>query len=116
MQREQRLRSRKEFAAVYEKGRSFSNRLLALRVLPNALSHTRYGFSVSKRLGKAVKRNRVKRRLREAARSLPVAGGWDVVVIARRPAAEADYWALRQALSDLLTRAGLQQRPAEDSP
>jgi ribonuclease P protein component len=107
MQRHERLRSQRDFAHVYRKGRPVSNRLLALRAVFTAGPHTRYGFAVSKRLGKAVQRNRIKRRLREAARSLRVAPGWDVVVIARQAAADADFAALRAALLDVLRRAGI---------
>src|SRR3990170_1315634 len=101
MQRHQRLRSRKEFAAVYGTGRSISNRYLAARVLPNTSSQVRFGFSVSKRIGNAVKRNLVKRRLREAARQLPVNGGWDIVVIARAASATSGFSDLQAAISDL---------------
>lgn len=92
---------------MYSKGRSLRNRWLALRFMPNALPLTRYGFSVSKRLGKAVARNRLKRRLRELARSLPVQPGWDIVVIGRGDAMQADFAVLRRALTDLLRRAGI---------
>jgi ribonuclease P protein component len=107
MNRSQRLRRAREFTAVYQRGRAWSNQLLAVRVLPNDLPHGRYGFAVGKRVGTAVVRNKVKRRLREAVRALAPAGGWDVVVIARPEAAGADYAALRAALASLLRRAQL---------
>ena len=70
---------------------------------------TRVGFSVSKRVGSAVRRNRVKRRLREAVRRRlwNAQPGWDMIVIARPEAADADYAALASELQDLLTRARL---------
>ena len=105
MQRAQRLRSEREFAAVYGRGRAWSNQALAIRVLANALPQSRFGFAAGKRVGKAVVRNRVKRRLREAVRSLAPAGGWDVVVIARPAAASMDFASLRAALAALLSRA-----------
>ena len=107
MQRAQRLRSEREFAAVYGRGRAWSNQALAIRVLANTLPQSRFGFAVGKRVGKAVVRNRVKRRLREAVRSLAPAGGWDVVVIARPAAATLDFAVLRGALASLLRRAQL---------
>jgi ribonuclease P protein component len=107
MQRHQRLRSRTEFAAVYGKGRSLSNQVLAARILPSSEAGVRFGFAVSKRVGNAVKRNQVKRRLRDAARRMALAGNWDIVVVARPPAATASFAALQSALDDLLRRSGV---------
>jgi len=105
MRKEQRLTKRRDFATVYRKGRAFANPLLALRLLPNQLPYSRYGFAVGKRVGKAVVRNQVKRRLREGIQMLPVESGWDIVVIARSRAAAADFHALRGATEGLLSRA-----------
>jgi ribonuclease P protein component len=102
-----RLSDKGEFAAVYNEGRSWANDLVALRVLPNDLGRSRAGFAVGKRLGGAVIRNRLRRRLREIVRQAPVKDGWDMVFIARQDAVEADYSTLRQATEDLLSRARL---------
>ena len=107
MRRELRLRRRKDFDNVFRKGRAWNNELLVLRSLPNDLPHNRYGFITSKKLGKAVVRNRTKRRLREAVRVLPLATSWDVVVSAKTKAADADFQQLRSSVIDLLTKAGL---------
>jgi len=110
MRRQLRLRRRKDFDAVFRRGRAWANDLLVLRSLPNHLDHNRYGFITSKRLGKAVVRNRVRRRLREAVRSLPARPGWDVVISAKTPAAEADFHRLRRAVAALMSRAGILDR------
>ncbi|RLC68584.1 MAG: ribonuclease P protein component [Chloroflexi bacterium] len=107
MQREKRLKRRRDFEAVCSQGRSWSNDLVVLRVLPNDLGSSRYGFAVGRRLGGAVVRNRVKRRLREAVRLIPTKDGWDMVFIARHAAAEADYHTLKRATEELLARAQL---------
>jgi len=107
MQREKRLTGRREFEAVCSQGRSWSNNLVVLRALPNDLGSSRYGFAVGKRVGGAVVRNRVKRRLREAVRLTPTKDGWDMVFIARQAAAEADYHTLRRMTEKLLARAQL---------
>jgi ribonuclease P protein component len=107
MRKELRLRRRKDFDNVFRKGRAWNNELLVLRSLPNDLPHNRYGFITSKKLGKAVVRNRTKRRLREAVRVLPLASSWDVVVSAKTKAADADFQQLRGAVIELVTKAGL---------
>jgi len=80
---------------------------VVIKALPNGLSLSRYGLSVSKRVGNAVTRNRVKRRLREIWRITPVKPGCDVVFIVRPAAAEADYAGLKRAVEGLLSRARL---------
>jgi ribonuclease P protein component len=105
MRQKQRLTKRRDFAAVYRKGRAFAHPLVVLRLLPNQLPYSRYGFVVSKTVGKAVVRNQVRRRLREGIRTLLVQPGWDIVVIARRKAAAADFHTLRRATAGLLSRA-----------
>jgi ribonuclease P protein component len=107
MRREEHLRKSSDFATAYREGRSFSSRLLVIRPRANGLPHNRYGFVTSRAVGNAVVRNRLRRRLREAARSLPLQNGWDIAVIARRSAADATYWQLRDALAALLERAGV---------
>lgn len=75
--------------------------------MPNELELTRYGFAVGRRIGKAVVRNRIKRRLREILRQAPLQKGWDIVIIARIPAAQADYKSLEKSVRKLLDRAGV---------
>lgn len=107
MQRPLRLTQRRDFEAVYRNGQQRSNRLVVLRLCPSGMGVTRYGFSIGRRLGNAVVRNRVKRRLREMMRQLALAPGWDLVLICRKGAASASFSELRVALDDVLTRAHL---------
>ena len=97
----------REYALVYEKGNSWVCELVVMRALPNELTIPRYGISVSKRIGNAVVRNKVKRRLREILRVAPLKPGWDIVFIARPAVASADYASLKRATEGLLTRAHL---------
>jgi len=101
------LTGKAQFGSVYEKGRSWAAREVVIRVLPNGLDDTRYGLTVSRRVGKAVVRNKVKRRLREILRKLRLAPGWDIIVIARNTAATVDYTTLGRSVETLLVKAGL---------
>jgi len=107
MKREERLTHPREFAAVYSKGISRVSNLLVLRALPNDLPVSRFGFSVSKRVGGAVVRNRMKRRLREIMPALPIKPSWDIVFIVRPVAADVDFATLKKTVEELLTRGGL---------
>ena len=97
----------KEYALVYARGGTWNGDLLVVRALPNGLPVSRCGFSISKRVGKAVIRNKVKRRFREIMRQAPLKNGWDIVLIARPVVATADYASIRKAVEELLTRARL---------
>ena len=114
MRRAHRLRRPAEFQRVRAMRRSWGHPLLVLYVAPNDGEATRLGISVGKRVGKAVVRNGVKRRVREAVRSRlsDLAPGHDLVFIARAPAAEASWPDLRAATEDLLRRARMLPRPA----
>src|SRR5947209_2802360 len=103
-----RLTRSGDFTRVRRRGRSAGGALLHVYVLPVRSPEIRIGFSVSKKVGKAVVRNRVKRRMREAVRRyIPVMRpGQDVVVIARPAAAQASYCELEEAVLMALRKTG----------
>ena len=97
-----RLRKRPEFVKVQDRGSKVSTDCLLALYLPNE-GQTRLGLTVSSKVGNAVLRNRVRRRLRELFRaqrgSLPK--GIDLVLIARPAAAQADFDTLARAFSKI---------------
>lgn len=105
------LRRRVDFDAVMRSGTARSHRILVLRWRRTDRAETRVGFSTPRSLGGAVERNRVRRRLRQIVRERlgEIGNGYDLVLIARRGAAEASYAELRTAATTLLERAGIGQ-------
>ncbi len=108
-----RLRKTSDFAAVRRGGRSWADAVLVLNARPNQTQVSRFGFTVSKRLGNAVERNRIRRRLKSAVSQTDVKCGWDLVLIARQRARSADYHALKASLGRLLLRAHLSNGNSE---
>lgn len=103
------LTKRAQYALVYQQGNTYVDNLIVMKVLPNGLNLSRYGFSVTKKVGKAVQRNRLKRLLREVVRLQLIKRGWDIVFIARPQATAADYHQLEKVVTELLARAELLQ-------
>ena len=112
MKRANRLRRPDQFQRVRREGRTFHHHLLLLNVAPNRRKHTRCGIVVSKRVGKAVQRNRARRRIREAVRLVfdHIVVGVDLVFIVRTvDVAEVPFTVLQSTIEHLLRRAGLWQ-------
>ena len=115
-QRTDRLKRRAEFLRVAGKGRKTAMPGLVLQVLPrDDAAPARLGFTVTKKVGNAVVRNRTRRRLREAARLLlaelklaetPVTGA-DLVLVGRDKTRARPFTALIEDLREALARAGL---------
>jgi ribonuclease P protein component len=86
-----------------------ANGYLVLYARPNRSATNRVGITVSKKLGHAVVRNRVRRRLREIYRlnEERFAPGWDIVVVARSRCVDTDFQKLTRAYLSLAQKAGI---------
>jgi ribonuclease P protein component len=109
MQRRLRLRHERDFARLRREGRAYQNRSLLISVMPNGLSHNRYGFITSKQLGNAITRNRVRRLMREAVRLLDpqLRVGYDLVFVARRTLVGQPFDGVQRIVDELCNQAGL---------
>ena len=109
VQRRFRLTRSEDFKRVRRSGKSYAHPLLVLIAQAAENEGLRIGVTASRGIGTAVQRNRCKRLLREAMRTLiPSLGtGWDILCIARPPLLDCDMFQVREALLTLLRRADL---------
>lgn len=109
MEKKYRLRRNKDFQYTYRKGRSIRHPLLVLIYRRTNRIESRIGFSITKKFGKAVQRNRIKRQLREILRLQlqQLKQGYDVIFVVRKEAKGASYHELDGAVHNLLKRGKL---------
>jgi ribonuclease P protein component len=109
VQRKFRLTRSEDFKRVRRFGKSYAHPLLVLVAQPCDEDRLQVGIAASRTVGTAVKRNRAKRLLREALRTLiPAIGtGWDILLIARPRLASSNMFEVHEALLTLLRRAQL---------
>ena len=103
------------FRRLYRRGQSAANAYLVLYARRNGSARSRVGITVSGKLGCAVQRNRIRRRLREIYRlnETQFQPGWDLVVVARTRAMTAEYSKLQSAYLALAARLGVLQEGPE---
>ncbi len=105
MKKEFRVKKNKEFQDAFKKGKSFANRQFVVYSLTkSSQEHFRIGLSVSKKLGNAVKRNQIKRYIRQVFHELDgeLKNEFDYIIIARKPVAEMDYHEVKKSLIHVL--------------
>ena len=102
------------FRRIYRKGKSSVQPCLVVYCQKNRQGRTRLGVTVSTKLGKAVVRNRVRRRIREIFRLSQgkMKQGYDCIVVARTRAAHADYWELKRAFEKTCKKLDLWETQA----
>lgn len=100
------IKENKVFKKAYYKGKKEVSQNLVLYYVPNK-DKTRVGITVSKKIGKAVVRNRIRRLVRESWRTFCVREGYDVIIVARTVAAKNDFHSIKNSLFELLSKSEL---------
>lgn len=103
------LKENAVFRRLYYRGNSAGSRYMVVYCRPNGTKTSRLGFTVSTKLGHAVVRNRVRRRLREIYRSVEpgLKSGYDIVVVARSAAVEAEFALLERTFRHMCEKLGI---------
>jgi ribonuclease P protein component len=109
LEKKYRLRRNKDFQYTYKRGRSLRHPLLVLIYRRTNRAECRIGFSITKKFGNAVQRNRIKRQLRELLRLQlqQLKQGYDLIFVVRKEARGASYQELDSAVRNLLKRGKL---------
>nr|WP_281503702.1 ribonuclease P protein component [Ectobacillus sp. JY-23] len=110
MKKKNRVKKNAEFQAVFQKGKSSANRQFVLYSLDKpGQDEFRIGLSVSKKVGNAVARNRIKRVIRQVFTELKqcIDSEKDFVIIARKPCAEMTYEQMKSSLLHVMRRSGM---------
>ena len=112
VKRETTVKENYEFRRMYAKGRSGVSPYLVVYVRPNRWGHNRLGVTVSTKLGHAVVRNRVRRRLREIFRlnQPKLCQGYDFVIVARSRAVNAEYQRIERAFLSVCAKLELVEK------
>ena len=112
-----KLKKRWEFQRAYQKGNKYWNRYFVIYVFHNHFNNLRLGITVSKKVGKSVKRNRVKRLIRESFRQLRprIKTEYDIVVVGRTPARRLTCQEAKDGLFHLFRKAFILNNPPSDT-
>jgi ribonuclease P protein component len=118
MKQTQPLRMNYEFSRVYQKGRYLSGRHVVLHYLRRNGKINRLGVTASSKITGSVKRNRLKRLLRESYRLIEsdVLTGYDLILVGRESQEQPNLHLLQPEVRHLIRRAGLQRQPEIESP
>ena len=104
MEKKYRLRKNLEFKRVYSGGKNYWNRNLTLYIKKNNMEETRLGITITKKIGNAVVRNRIKRRIKEIYRKkfFRIKSGYDLIFIPKKNVVDISYKELESAIIHIL--------------
>lgn len=106
-----KLKKNYEFKKVYNEGKYYVEKYVVMYMIPNSSNFNRVGFSASKKVGKSVVRNRIKRRMKEAYRKFADSAkvGFDIVFTARAGSGSVDYSKIENNIISILKKAKLKK-------
>ncbi|HHY70119.1 MAG TPA: ribonuclease P protein component [Thermoanaerobacterales bacterium] len=106
MKKSLRLTKNLEFKNVYRSGRRWTSPFFTMYIKKNNLGYSRLGVSVSKKVGKSVVRNKIKRRIKEIIRTNYgfIKNGWDIVFSVRPLSVDLEYTNMEKEVKNLLKR------------
>ena len=109
MNKKHRLRKNDDFKKVYKKGKNYWNRNLILYIMKNGLDYTRIGFSVTKKIGNSVVRNKIRRRMKEICRQNlnNIGKGYDIIFIPKKNVVDITYRDLKSAMLHILKKSNI---------
>jgi len=110
MKRDRRIKKDRQFQTVFKEGKSYGNRQFIIYVLRKESQEAfRIGLSVSKKIGNAVVRNRVKRYIRQAFTEINhrIKDDYDFIIIARKPAADFTFTEVKSSLLHILKKTNV---------
>lgn len=110
MKKANRIKKNEEFQYIFKHGKSFANRQLVIYYAEKpGQEHFRIGLSVGKKIGNAVKRNQIKRYLRQAFHEMEsdIRPDIDIIIIARQPTKSMGFHEMKKSLSHLLYKQQL---------
>lgn len=104
-----RLRSNMEFKKVYSGGKTYWNRNLVLYLRKNNFNHNRVGYSITKKVGNSVVRNKIRRRMKEIYRLSfsELKGNYDLIFIPKKNVVDISYKELESAMFHIMKLAGI---------
>lgn len=105
MEKKFRIRKNMEFKNIYKVGKNYWNRNLVLYVRKNGLNETRVGYTITKKIGNAVTRNKMRRRMKEIYRLNfhNIKEGYDLIFIAKRSIVNISYDELESSMIHIMS-------------